>query len=488
MYLFSKGISEIATFKCDLSKIPNIEQIELVSIYPQTDPPLQVKHSFVDCLVLKVSGGVSKTYNCKFRVYGSDDVTEIEVVIVNSDSEFDPLVNSAPDSFLDLLGTIRCGESALAGTTFSLPADLDVKEGYIVWELLNDESEVLADGNAFSYEYTNNGLSNLVRCQCVVVCPSYLEPTTHERRYQIRYTLVINDQSYYQYESLIIQSNVTVPLGSPDLVEIVGAKTTVSIVVPKLYENCQVSIYKDNVDITGAKKLKNPERVSSGWLYKTALDTSGFAVDLESYDVQFQFWNNDTEIITEASKLWIINQSIRSAADDVLAFVQKARATLYGSLDFVYTMPTLLSWLRRGRDIFNGWQGVFTQFTMTNAKGVVREYWLICAEMGALQSQYLTEADKAFNFSGSAIQLDVDRTGALDSMIGQLRGDLDQNLKPIKTSMTQKGYTSGDGSGTDGNGGITSSTSAIGAVGLSITPASAWGRFYPNYLIGRAWI
>ena len=115
MYLFSKGINEISTFKCDLSAIPNIEKIELVSVYPQTDPPLKVKHSFVDCLVLQVSGGVGKTYNCKFLVYGSENTTEIEVVIVNSDSEFDPLTNSAPDSFLDLLGTIRCGESAVAG-------------------------------------------------------------------------------------------------------------------------------------------------------------------------------------------------------------------------------------------------------------------------------------------------------------------------------------------------------------------------------------
>ena len=53
--------------------------------------------------------------------------------------------------------------------------------------------------------------------------------------------------------------------------------------------------------------------------------------------------------------------------------------------------------------------------------------------------------------------------------------------------MTQKGYTSGDGSGTDGNGSIVGSAASLGSIGISITPASAWGRFSTGYLIGRAW-
>ena len=131
---------------------------------------------------------------------------------------------------------------------------------------------------------------------------------------------------------------------------------------------------------------------------------------------------------------------------------------------------------------------MFTNFTMTNAKGIIREYWLLCSEMGALEAQYMAEGEKAFDFSGAAISLNVDRTGMLQTMIDSIKGNLDQNLKPIKQVMTQKGYTSGDGSGTDGNGGIATSIRALGAVGLSITPASAWGRFYPGYLVGRAWV
>ncbi|MEK9322795.1 hypothetical protein, partial [Escherichia coli] len=61
-------------------------------------------------------------------------------------------------------------------------------------------------------------------------------------------------------------------------------------------------------------------------------------------------------------------------------------------------------------DAFNGAYGQFTSFTMTNARGPIREYWLLYAELAAIQSQYLAEGEKAFNYQGAAISLEVDRT------------------------------------------------------------------------------
>ena len=61
-------------------------------------------------------------------------------------------------------------------------------------------------------------------------------------------------------------------------------------------------------------------------------------------------------------------------------------------------------------------------------------------------------------------------------------------LKEEVPVMIEKGYTSGDGSGTDGEGGIATNIRALGAVGISITPASAWGRFSTAWVLGRAWI
>ena len=488
MYLFSKNSAEISQFKCDLKEIPNITNVELLSIYPNTENSIKVKYAMLDCLTLYVEGGQSNvTYSIKFKVTYSEGEKIIEVVILVCDQEFEPLLSTAPDAFMDLVGTMRAGESTVSTVIFNVPNDVEVANGYITWELLNNQGECISNGNAFSYNWDSNGINSAVTAQCVIVCPSYLEPTSIEQRYQIRYALTIDDSIYYQYETLRVEGNMTVPLGAPDLVELSGKKATVSIVLPCLYEHCKVAIYSNNTAITEDKILKNPQHVSTGWMYSACLDTSAFAVSLDSYDVVFEFWDNDCEINSEACKLWIINPSIRSAADDILAKIQKARASLYGAPDLIFTMPTVLTWMRRGRDLFNGWQGIFTNFTMINAKGIIREYWLLCSEMGALEAQFMAEAEKAFDFQGAAISLNVDRTGNLQTMIDAIRGNLDQNLKPIKQTMTQKGYTSGDGSGTDGNGSITGSAASLGSIGISITPASAWGRFYPGYLIGRAW-
>lgn len=485
-YIFSKNSVEISEFKANLP-FNDITDCKIQSV---NKDGLNIDYAILDdCLVIKCKGGESGiTYSIEFLIETVNNSETVRIVILVSDDSFEPLVNSAPDSFMDLVGTMRAGESTVSVVMFNLPSSQKVDHGFVDWELINNNSEVISRGNAFDYTTDCNGIDNVVTAQCLIVAPSYLEPTTFDKRYQIRYTLELDDQKFYQYETLRIESNVTIPLGSPDLVELQGKKTTLTLVVPDLYSEVNVCIYSNNQAIVPKKEVSNPQRTASGWLYEATLNTSALPVSVESYDVVWEFYNNDSEVFSESSKLWIINPSIRSVADDVLAKIQKARASLYGSPDLVFTMPTVLTWLRRGKDLFNGWQGVFTNITMTNAKGIIREYWLLCSELGALEAQYLTEGEKAFNFSGAAIQLDVDRTGFLDSMIGAIRSYLDSNLKPIKQNMTQKGYTEGDGSGTDGQGGIQASAHALGTVGISITPASAWSRFSPYYLRGRVWL
>lgn len=488
-FIFSKNTAEIAEFSADLSTIVDTPiNIKFLAMNPCG---LLVNYNLVgDTLKIKAkSGEINTSYCLNFLIQGTSEEKEIRVVILVNDN-ITPIRKSAPDAFMDLVGTMRSGETTVSTVVFNIDQNIDVKQGYIIWELINNNSEVISSGNAFSYTVQNNGLENQVLSECLIVCPSDILPTAQGNVYQIRYTLSVNEQNFYQYEAVHIESNISVPIGSQDIVELVGNKTTCSIVLPNLYEHVGVTIYYDNNPITSEKEITEPLKVSSGWQYSAVLDTSAFTVSLESYDVVYRFYNNENQVFTEASKLWIINPSIRSAADDILAKIWKARASLYGSPDLVYTMPTLLTWMRRGMDIFNGWQGKFTSITMTNAKGAIREYWLLCSELGALEAQYLAEGEKAFNFSGAAISLDVDRTGFLESMASNIRNNLDQNLTPLKSNMLQKGYTQGDGSGTDGKGGIQTKAGSLGCVGISITPASAWGRFYPvaGNLIGRAWL
>ena len=84
---------------------------------------------------------------------------------------------------------------------------------------------------------------------------------------------------------------------------------------------------------------------------------------------------------------------------------------------------------------------------------------------------------KAFDYSGAAISLNVDRTGYLDSMANNIKGDLDNEFKPFKQNLVNKGHTSGDGSG-DVN---VLGRGAMGSVGVALTPTNGWSMWYPGY-------
>jgi hypothetical protein len=116
---------------------------------------------------------------------------------------------------------------------------------------------------------------------------------------------------------------------------------------------------------------------------------------------------------------------------------------------------------------------VFTNFTFTNALGAIREYWLMHAEIFALEAQVTAEAEKAFQFQGAAITLDIDRTAGFDNAIQKIQSRLDNELKTLKQMLVTRGVMGGDGSADPSM----LRPGAIAAVGLTITPATMWGRY-----------
>ena len=94
----------------------------------------------------------------------------------------------------------------------------------------------------------------------------------------------------------------------------------------------------------------------------------------------------------------------------------------------------------------------------------------------ALEAQYLLTADKAFNFAGAAISLDVDQTQYIDNMVGKIQSQLDQEVKALKQMLIIRNVLSGAGD-TDVTRG---SARAVGAVGVTITPVSIYnaGTYY----------
>jgi len=429
-------------------------------------------------MTMTIAGGTENMcYGFPITVTTDQRVFILTIAVACTPVGFNVARNEDPGSYQDLVGTIAAGKSALAIATFHFAPDFDASSGYVLWDMLDAEGIVYASGNAYEYKIYSSGVGVTVAAKAVISVPADVP----SQPYQLRYTLKIGNGVAYNYENVTVYGFPDMQVGTQDSVEMVGDQATLSLVTQELYQNYVIEIYGDN-QLLASMPLTNPERVSSGYFVGGTVDTSQFVTSLTPYQVIFKFWNVPSQTFRESAALWVVNASIIQAIEDVKSKINKARQTLYGTPDSQYPATEVLKWLRRGADAFNGAYGVFTGFTMTNAKGAIREFWCLEAEKMALEAQYLMEGEKAFNFSGAATTLDVDRTAFLDSMASRIQSQLDSELKLLKQNLTIKGYTQGDGSGPAGDGNLSiASRGAMGAVGISLSPASLYNGGYYGY-------
>ena len=444
-------------------------------VYPPTNPQLTVTIA-PDFSMLTLAGGMNGvSYGAPLQLTFSSGRTLIVLLAVSvAEATLFPQAPQNPGEFADLVDSIEAGHAANGVAVFVFDPTFDPSGGFVEWRLLDVNGTTQAAGTAYEYRINATGVSNIVRASCVINIPSSIPPTSFDCKYQIQYVLYLNGvQSQTVAENITIIGLTTTPLGASDAVELQGTTAALDLVTDYLPQNVQVSLSIDNTLVGAPLTVYDYQRVDSGYLWRVPLDTSGLNISLEPYVILWQYWNPGEAKTTEYAKLHVVNPSILDAINDVQARVNKARTNLYGLPDLLFPPETIMIWLRRGRDYFNGATGQFTSFTMLNAKNIIREYWLQSAEMFALESQELAEAEKAFDYQGANISLNVDRTSAYQQAADQIRQRLDQDLKPVKTNLIIKGNTQGDGSADPS----TLQRGAIGSVGITVSPASIWGRF-----------
>lgn len=490
-YVFSKDALTDTEVGLDIAPLlkygETLVSVTLQVVSPISTPALDVSLTSdvadPNVRLLLKAGQASVSYG--FQIQITTDARQLAalVAVTVTQDVMNPYTTGSPEAYADLVDTIEAGNGAIGTAVFSFPADIDPSGGYVNWELLDSQGTVYANGNAFDYAIQSNGLSNTVFAKSVINVPSSVPPSDINSKYQLRYTLTLNangpdQQQYLSFENITVTGSTSVPLGTQDQIELKGKKATLSIVVDKLYDYMTLELYRDN-QLLGQAQITEYQRVSSGYYYAGTFDTASLEESLEPYTVVWNYGLNSqpNNVYSETASLWITNPSILQAINDVKAKINKARTTLYGQPDTLFPAETIMLWLRRARDSFNGAHGVFTSFTMTNAKGPIREYWLMWAEIGAIESQYMAEGEKAFNFSGASISLDVDRTGFLDSAASKIQSRLDNEFKAFKQNLIYKGQTRGDGSADPSK----LAPGALGSVGLTLTAASPWGPGRAGY-------
>jgi hypothetical protein len=498
-FLFFKTPETDTVIQVDVTSLLNqgetFASAALSTVNPTSTPPLvatleaQTPPPSPQMNILLQGGVNGMSYGFNITVTTSARVFVVVVGVSAQDPSFVPYTTQNPTAFQDLIGQIEAGNAAVGAAVFQFPSQIDPGGGFVTWEMLAADGTVYAAGNAFQYTVNRNGIENIAIAKSIISVPSTVPPSLDNQSYQLRYTLELPQDSglpvdpttgnlaqnvYFQFENIRVVSAVSVPLGVQPSVELTGVPANLSIVLAKPYDNVTVELWAGGTQIIPPTPITDFQTVSSGYVYAGVIDTSMLGVSLVPYSIVWKYWasNNASVVYQERADLFIVNPPILGAVQDMKAKVNKARTTLYGRPDLLYPVPTCLTWLRRGGDAFNGAYGQFTNFTFTNALGIIREMWLLESELAAIQSQYLAEGEKSFSYQGAQISLEVDRTSYLDTAANAIQSRLDNELKAIKTNLIIKGNTSGDGSAN-----VTAlQAGAIGAVGISITPANMWGR------------
>lgn len=172
------------------------------------------------------------------------------------------------------------------------------------------------------------------------------------------------------------------------------------------------------------------------------------------------------------NNLWVITQQVGVAINMVENFLDKARLeNVIPGLQ--YSTGDIVQYLFRGLQTFNQFPPHITAFTGMNMQGMLLECWVTLACKAALSAQLLAEGAHAFDFAGQTVNLNVDRTPSIESAIGRLDTEIENQVKPYKKLLTKAGVNGGDGSV---GARAVSVGSNFGKVSILNSPTSKLGR------------
>lgn len=375
-------------------------------------------------------------------------------------------------AFSNSLTHVVAGNSATTLASFVVPDIFSsVASGYVVYDLIDANNSVYATGNGTNYTVSPEDSSNRITSECTITVPSDIPVTTVGTSYQVRFTLNLPDednQEFYVFSSLIVLPPQKVDHGADDVVEMAGTTASMTLVLSDAADTGTVLVngYMNNTAIPAISGLtpSGPIQLADGYQYTVSVPTPAEVASLVPYNMIWDY-SLSGQVYHQSAQLFLVTPSILDAMKAVLVQVNKSRA--HFGFQQVFNEAEILNYLRLGMDYFNGLFNP-TMFTMTNATGPIRFFWIQCSCILALRSQYLMEGEAAFNFSGQAISLDVDRSQFYEGLASAIDQQIQEPLRQLKANLAKRGLIAGDG-----NVNPTALTkNAIGTLGISASPVS----------------
>lgn len=372
------------------------------------------------------------------------------------------------------LGTVALGSTNRADVSFVISKAQPLINPVATWSLVDAEGVVYSSGTCYSLVIDTTISNQVVTGQANVVVPETLSLNVDTTTYQILWQLVGTDFETTVAEQVKVVGLEASQLGAKDAVELYGTVASLELVLPYAHSVVGYQVFFGNYPHSSTQTpvsvVASEQAVSDGFRYTAQFDTSTMTSPgamLEPYTIVWSYANAGGLTYKETARFYVVTPSILLATRDIQSVVNKAKTTVEGVPDAAYSLDELLNYLKIGMDNFNAYADP-TAFTMTNATGVIRSYWVQFSEIVALRSQYLVEGTKAFNFSGQSVTLDVDRSQYYESLASSIEGPLHEATRNLKKLLSKRGVTGGDGSQDPRALGYGS----IGAVGISLSPVS----------------
>lgn len=378
---------------------------------------------------------------------------------------------------------VTAGDIARAFMVWTLDATPEAATAArVTWELIDENGRVYAKGNGEAVEANPNptrpGKWNF-KCYSTIQIPGNIPVNTSGTTYQIVWSLNIGGTSAVAFDTFTVNSPEFGELGSVDSVDLYTESTTVQIILPFQASEVKLTVNRSNDAILNRVVTKDPLQTTQGWLYEVDLspsDIPGNAASLEPLGLIWRYKENNTKPQSvENSSLYLVNSTIMSAMKDVESFVNRVYIESGITPGTIFTPVDLARHLRRGMDQFNTYIRP-TNFTMTNAKGALRQLWIMNAIIDACRSMYLYEGMKQFDFQGQSVSLSVDRTQFWSQMAQEMQSENDTYIKQLKDNLAKWGIFGGDGNVVGPRPG------AVGQIGISLSPLTPLRQSYYRYL------
>lgn len=195
----------------------------------------------------------------------------------------------------------------------------------------------------------------------------------------------------------------------------------------------------------------NPVVSGNNYVYSIPIDeTNGLTAlvmrnsGLANYFAYFNYTDSNNQQLTEIQPVYLANTILVSMMNDMRQFVDLLRNN-DAVIELRITEAKLLHFAVQGLLRVNASSPVNFTFDFISLQRMGQFYfWVVkAAQYELLSALYLAEGMTAFDFQGMTVQLNIDRTQYIQSLMNDIKTDLDNTLPKVKSQYARGGMATG---------------------------------------------